>query len=245
MDGEDDRLAFLAFRKALVQNNVARSVLRDSGALRAPFRPTALFLTFGRSYEIMGAMSQRLRTACLHMLLSSVSHLAFGSEGVLEGLIQLHFPKINPLGDASNGNGARKEIPGAPEAVLAIANVPESDEESASSGNDSERQGNVVSDEEDEHEDEGDRAEERTGAHDERAPMAGKEAEDDSSVEGKKHQCKQCGKRFKTRTLLVSHENTHSGAKPYKCKYCAFASAWKNSVRAHVRRLHPTEDNSM
>ena len=47
-----------------------------------------------------------------------------------------------------------------------------------------------------------------------------------TSMEDRPHKCKTCGKGFFYQNALDDHYNVHTGAKPYKCKYCpaAFAS---------------------
>ncbi|XP_072013384.1 uncharacterized protein [Amphiura filiformis] len=53
-------------------------------------------------------------------------------------------------------------------------------------------------------------------------------------------QCPQCGKQCSSPIRTLQHMRTHSGAKPYHCRYCSFRSAYDTSMRNHVRTMHET-----
>ena len=53
-----------------------------------------------------------------------------------------------------------------------------------------------------------------------------------TAMEDRPHKCETCGKGFHYNNSLLDHMNIHTGAKPYKCKYCpaAFASAGTHAM---------------
>lgn len=200
-------------------------------------------------------MSLRLRTACLQMLLSSFTHAAFGSMAVLEGLIQLHFPKTN-LSHSRNIDMSTYKIDEAssfePEAaVVAISNLSGGLALDFDGWKETQVEDEEVSEEEvreysnghtpNEKEDDGENAiGEDVGNYEEGATGRTESNAEFSHVD-KRFRCEECGKRFKTRALLENHGNTHTGKKPFKCPHCDFSSAWKNSLHGHMRRFHPNE----
>ena len=54
----------------------------------------------------------------------------------------------------------------------------------------------------------------------------------------KKHICTFCGKGFDEKTKLNDHFNVHTGAKPYKCRFCDMAYQNKSNRQAHERKAH-------
>ncbi|KAG9331984.1 hypothetical protein JZ751_016260 [Albula glossodonta] len=47
------------------------------------------------------------------------------------------------------------------------------------------------------------------------------------------HTCTDCGKSFKSKTLLTAHKRTHTGERPYQCSQCG-----KNFSKASVLKVH-------
>ena len=45
--------------------------------------------------------------------------------------------------------------------------------------------------------------------------------------------CEECGKAFKTRFILKTHQRQHSGARPYACGACHKAFCWPAGLRHH------------
>ncbi|XP_074859419.1 zinc finger protein 648 [Carettochelys insculpta] len=59
-------------------------------------------------------------------------------------------------------------------------------------------------------------------------------------VEERPYKCMQCGRAFKKSSNLLSHIDTHSGAKPYACELCSKAYSHQGTLQQH-RRLHTGE----
>ena len=55
------------------------------------------------------------------------------------------------------------------------------------------------------------------------------------------HKCKFCEKTFDRVNKLKYHENSHTGAKPYKCNYCKKQFSTPTSAKNHVIHYH-TQD---
>lgn len=51
--------------------------------------------------------------------------------------------------------------------------------------------------------------------------------------------CTECPKKFSAKHTLEFHLNTHSGVKPYNCKWCSFKASDRSSVSKHQKKLHP------
>ena len=56
-----------------------------------------------------------------------------------------------------------------------------------------------------------------------------------TSMEDRPLKCTTCGKGFFEKHLLEDHYNVHTGAKPYKCKYCPSAFASKGTHAMHQK----------
>ncbi|KAK7080588.1 hypothetical protein SK128_000480 [Halocaridina rubra] len=54
------------------------------------------------------------------------------------------------------------------------------------------------------------------------------------------HQCPYCFKIFGLRTDLKRHLRTHTGEKPFVCKYCDFRTALKGNLKRHFILVHNT-----
>lgn len=50
--------------------------------------------------------------------------------------------------------------------------------------------------------------------------------------------CTECPKKFAAKHTLLFHLNTHSGKKPYSCKFCSFKASDRSSVSKHQKKLH-------
>ena len=55
------------------------------------------------------------------------------------------------------------------------------------------------------------------------------------SIYDRKHKCDVCGKGFFEASKLAEHHNVHTGAKPFKCKFCSASFASNGTMRAHQR----------
>ncbi|KFZ49315.1 Zinc finger protein 354C, partial [Antrostomus carolinensis] len=49
------------------------------------------------------------------------------------------------------------------------------------------------------------------------------------------HPCEKCGKNFKERSNLISHQHVHTGVKPYKCPLCEKSFCKISSLLSHQR----------
>ena len=56
-----------------------------------------------------------------------------------------------------------------------------------------------------------------------------------TSMKDRPHGCETCGKRFFEKHSLEEHYNVHTGAKPFKCKYCPSAFASKGTHAMHQK----------
>ncbi|XP_029474736.1 zinc finger protein 648 [Rhinatrema bivittatum] len=61
-----------------------------------------------------------------------------------------------------------------------------------------------------------------------------------SAGEERPYKCMQCGRAFKKSSNLLSHIDTHSGAKPYACELCGKAYSHQGTLQQH-KRLHTGE----
>lgn len=50
--------------------------------------------------------------------------------------------------------------------------------------------------------------------------------------------CTECPKKFSAKHTLDFHLNTHSGMKPYSCKWCSFKASDRSSISKHQKKLH-------
>ncbi|KAF9312441.1 hypothetical protein BG003_006292, partial [Podila horticola] len=81
----------------------------------------------------------------------------------------------------------------------------------------------------------------RQRSHDKSSMSSSKKQTERDGVakqEGKRHQCKACGKRFSRPSQLHTHSLTHSGEKPHICSVCSknfnVASNLKRHMKTHV-----------
>lgn len=51
--------------------------------------------------------------------------------------------------------------------------------------------------------------------------------------------CTECPKKFSAKHTLDFHLNSHSGLKPFSCKFCSFKASDRSSVSKHQKKLHP------
>ncbi|XP_053383392.1 Krueppel-like factor luna isoform X20 [Mercenaria mercenaria] len=53
------------------------------------------------------------------------------------------------------------------------------------------------------------------------------------------HQCAFCLRLLQSAAHLVRHTRTHTGEKPFECRFCDFRSARRDHVKHHEKRKHP------
>ena len=49
----------------------------------------------------------------------------------------------------------------------------------------------------------------------------------------KPYKCDECGKAFRVKSILLSHQIVHTGEKPYKCDECGKAFRLKSFLLSH------------
>jgi uncharacterized Zn-finger protein len=54
----------------------------------------------------------------------------------------------------------------------------------------------------------------------------------------KRFSCTECNKAFSAKHTLQFHLNSHSGRKPFSCKFCSFKASDRSSVSKHQKKLH-------
>ena len=50
--------------------------------------------------------------------------------------------------------------------------------------------------------------------------------------------CSYCGRNFRKAVQVQQHENTHTGNRPYKCKYCDKTFSWMSERNKHEASVH-------
>ena len=55
---------------------------------------------------------------------------------------------------------------------------------------------------------------------------------------GKINNCQHCGKSFRDKGLLKSHERIHTEEKPFGCSFCEKKYKTKESLRVHIQSIH-------
>merc|ERR1711962_895847 len=50
--------------------------------------------------------------------------------------------------------------------------------------------------------------------------------------------CKYCDYKTHAKNMIVEHERTHTGEKPFKCAYCPSAFAQRTSLNVHINSHH-------
>lgn len=55
------------------------------------------------------------------------------------------------------------------------------------------------------------------------------------------HNCQYCQRAFTSMSGLRQHENTHTGARPFKCDFCLQTFAQRSTLRTHRRSIHTKE----
>ena len=53
--------------------------------------------------------------------------------------------------------------------------------------------------------------------------------------------CSECPKKFAAKHTLEFHLNTHSGKKPFGCKWCSFMASDRSSVSKHQKKRHSSK----
>ncbi|XP_069500709.1 B-cell lymphoma/leukemia 11A-like isoform X2 [Ambystoma mexicanum] len=65
---------------------------------------------------------------------------------------------------------------------------------------------------------------------------------EDSPMEVKRRSCEFCGKTFKSLSNLVVHRRSHTGEKPYQCRFCDHACTQSSKLKRHMK-VHRLKDS--
>jgi hypothetical protein len=59
-----------------------------------------------------------------------------------------------------------------------------------------------------------------------------------------KHECKECGKKCVSKSILEKHNRKHTGEKPFVCEHCKVAFAQPGGLKSHKQALHTKQEKN-